>query len=157
VIRPGRAEDARAVARVHVETWQQAYDHVFPRERLDAISVEDRVRFWQPETSLVADVAGTIVGFVSVGPSRDPDADGELYAIYVHPTHWGTGVGRALMEAGEERLRELGHRDVILWVLADNPRARRFYEAAGWFLDGTERSGEHLGVRTREVRYRKQL
>ena len=157
MIRPGKAEDAIPVARVHVETWQQAYDHVFPRERLAAISAADRARFWEPEHSLVAEVDDKIVGFVSVGPSRDEDAEGELYAIYVHPERWGTGVGRALIEAGEERLRELGHRDVVLWVLDDNPRARRFYEAAGWSTDGTERPIEVFGIEVPEVRYRKRL
>jgi RimJ/RimL family protein N-acetyltransferase len=61
------------------------------------------------------------------------------------------------MDAGEARLRELGHRDVILWVLEENPRARRFYDAAGWQLDGARRPIEVLGVSVPEVRYRKQL
>lgn len=100
---------------------------------------------------------GKIVGFVSIGPGRDADADGELYAIYVHPKHWGTGIGRELIEAGEERLRELGYRDAILWVLEDNPRAHRFYDAAGWRADGTSRPIEIFGVEVPEVRFRKKL
>ena len=45
-----------------------------------------------------------IVGFIDVGASRDEDADAELFSLYVHPDSWGTGVGRALIEAGEQRL-----------------------------------------------------
>src|SRR5213595_1956420 len=91
---------------------------------------------------IVAERVGEVVGFVAVGASRDDDADGELYAIYVDPEHWGTGVGRKLIHAAETQLRVLAHRDVVLWVFEDNPCARRFYEAAGWQLDT-------------EVRYRK--
>ena len=158
MIRPGRPDDAEAVARVHVETWQAAYAHALPAEELAALSVEERAerhRRWPP--TFVAKVDGEIVGFVGVGASRDPGADGELFTIYVHPDHWGTGVGRALIEAGEEELRKLGHRDAILWVLGDNPRARRFYELAGWATDGTARDIHLFGLDLPEVRYAKPL
>jgi len=52
-------------------------------------------------------------------------------------------------------LRESGYREVILWVLEDNPRARRFYEREGWALDGGRKEDEFLGVQVTEVRYRK--
>jgi GNAT superfamily N-acetyltransferase len=156
-IRPGRPEDAEAVAGVHVETWRAAYVNVFPQEQLRNLSIERRAEQWRSTPPLVAEVDGKIVGFVSVGPSRDADGDGELYAIYVRPEHWGTGVGRALIAAGEERLRELGHHEAVLWVLEDNPRARRFYEAAGWTADGTTRPIEIFGGEVPEVRYRKRL
>jgi len=102
-------------------------------------------------------VDGAVVGFVAVGPTHDEQGDGELYAIYVHPDHWDTGVGRELIEAGEQRLRVLGHRDAHLWVLDDNPRARRFYEIAGWSTDGAVRRIEAFGFELDEVRYVKQL
>jgi ribosomal protein S18 acetylase RimI-like enzyme len=158
VIRPGTPDDAEGVARVHVETWQAAYAHALPADQLQALSVEeaaDRHRRWPP--TLVADRDGEILGFVGVGSSRDPGTDGELFAIYVHPDHWGTGVGRALIEAGEEELRRLGHREAVLWVLDDNPRARRFYELAGWSPDGTAREIEIFGFDVSEVRYAKLL
>ncbi len=158
MIRPGAPEDAEGVARVHVETWQAAYPHALPSDRLQALSVEEAVerhRRWPPE--FVAEHGGEIVGFVAVGRSRDPGTDGELFAIYVHPEHWGTGVGRELIEAGEEELRRLGHQDAILWVLDDNPRARRFYERAGWSPDGATREIHIFGFDVSEVRYAKHL
>jgi GNAT superfamily N-acetyltransferase len=157
VIRPGTADDAEGVARVQVETWQAAYAHVLPLEPLRVLTVEGRADGWRRRPPLVAVVDGEIVGFVSVGPSRNHGGDGELFAIYVLPDHWGTGTGRALIEAGENRLRELGHRDALLWVFEDNPRARRFYEAAGWSTDGTTRPITIFGSEVPEIRYRKQL
>ena len=157
MIRPGTPDDAEEVARVQVQTWQVAYAHALPREKLMALSVEDRTEMHRRHPPLVAEVEGRVVGFVAVGRTHDEEGDGELYAIYVHPDHWGTGVGRALIDAGEERLRDLGHRDAHLWVLDDNPRARRFYEAAGWTTDGAERRLEFLGFVLDEVRYTKKL
>ena len=158
MIRPGTADDAEGVARVHVETWQAAYAHALSSERLQALSVEEAIqrhRSWPP--TLVAERDAEILGFVAVGASRDPGTDGELFAIYVHPEHWGTGVGRELIEAGEAELRRLGHQDAILWVLDDNPRARRFYELAGWSLDGAARDIHIFGFDVSEVRYAKGL
>jgi ribosomal protein S18 acetylase RimI-like enzyme len=157
VIRRGTLDDALGVARVQVETWQATYAHVLPPERLQALSVEERAVQWRTNPPIVAEVDGEVVGFVSVGASRDADADGELYAIYVLPKHWSTGAGRALMEAGEAALRGLRHHDVVLWVLEDNPRARRFYERAGWATDGAVRNIEIFGDQVPEVRYRKRL
>jgi len=158
VIRPGTPDDAEGVARVHVETWQAAYAYALPSEKLQALSVEGAVRRHRTgPPALVAERGGEILGFVDVGASRDPGTDGELFAIYVHPEHWGTGVGRALIEAGEAELRKLGHEDAILWVLDDNPRARRFYELAGWSLDGAARDIHIFGFDVSEVRYAKSL
>jgi RimJ/RimL family protein N-acetyltransferase len=151
LIRPGTPDDAEATARIHVESWAAAYTLRGPSfER----RIEDHRRF---PPAYVAEVDGQIAGFVGVGRSRDPDADGELYVIYVDPTHWGKGIGGELIRAGEERMRELGFREVVLWVLDDNPRARRFYEAAGWRADGQRRPIEVLGQTVPEVRYAKQL
>ena len=144
MIRRGTRDDARGVARVQVRTWQAAYAGLLPSDGLSRMSVDRAAEQWRAHPPLVAEQDGEIMGFVSMGASRDDDADGELYAIYVDPEHWGTGVGRKLIHAAETQLRVLAHRDVVLWVFEDNPCARRFYEAAGWQLDT-------------EVRYRKQL
>jgi ribosomal protein S18 acetylase RimI-like enzyme len=164
VVRPATPGDAEAIARVHVRTWQGAYRHVFPAGELASISVEGREGYWRRVLAdstgvLVSEVDGEVAGFASVGSSRDADGEGvgELFAIYVEPAHWDAGVGRELAFAADESLRALGFDEATLWVLEDNPRARRFYESGGWRLDGATRTGTHLGLETREVRYRKAL
>ena len=37
------------------------------------------------------------------------------------------------------RLASAGFREATLWVVRENDRARRFYEALGWALDGAEK------------------
>ena len=104
---------------------------------------------------LVADERG-VVGFVSVGPSRDEDLpdSGELFAIYVHPEQVGCGVGRELIVAGLSVLRTAGFSDALLWVLEGNSTARRFYELGGWQADGSRKRDESMGFAIDEVRYR---
>jgi GNAT superfamily N-acetyltransferase len=157
MIRPGTPEDAEAVARVQIETWRAAYAHLIAPEQIDRVSLDRRAEFWRDFPPLVAELEGEVIGFAAVGPADDDDADGELYAIYVRPENWGTGTGRALMEAAEERLRELGHRSAVLWVLEDNPRARAFYVDAGWKTDGQRKQYDFLGETNPVVRYAKQL
>ncbi len=106
---------------------------------------------------VAGDEAGRVVAFGWVGESREVADEGELYAIYALPEAWGSGVGRVLMEAALASLREEGFLAAILWVLEDNPRARRFYEREGWRHDGGRREDEHLGARVAEVRYRIEL
>jgi ribosomal protein S18 acetylase RimI-like enzyme len=166
-VRAADPRDAESVARIHIETWQRAYAHVFPEAGLDrlAAGLDGRIQFWRETIEsdedvrvLVACQGVRIIGFASGGPSRDEGADlsceGELYAIYVLPESWGTGAGRALNTRLLAVLRADGFEEAVLWVLDDNPRARRFYELAGWRLDGGVKDDTFLDTPVREVRYR---
>lgn len=59
------------------------------------------------------------------------------------------------MDAGLRRLAEAGLRENLLWVLATNDRARRFYEAGGWRPDGATTRDDSRGFSLFEVRYRR--
>jgi ribosomal protein S18 acetylase RimI-like enzyme len=105
---------------------------------------------------LVADEAGSIVGFCAVGPSIDDDW-GEVFAIYVGPRHWRHGVGTELLTAAEQALVDAGYSRVLLWVLKGNTRARAFYERQGWALGKPIRIEAIGGTDVTEVRYEKAL
>jgi GNAT superfamily N-acetyltransferase len=161
-VRHAQPDDAYAVESIRVRGWQIAYRHVFPPERLDALPVDEtrwRRRFVQPPpgwSTFVAEENDDVVGFASVGPSRDEEGVGELYAIYVDPDCWSGGTGRLLLARAEEALAS-AYDEATLWVLTANPRARRFYERAGWQWDGVSKTEERLGVASEETRYRKTL
>ena len=118
-----------------------------------------------------AGTQGGIIGYASYGPETDvlsapwphpltPGGEqgrtGELYALYVRPAWWSTGTGRALMDRVLARTAAAGYQSVVLWVLRDNLRARRFYERAGFAPDGATNVLERLGE-VPEVRYRRPL
>jgi ribosomal protein S18 acetylase RimI-like enzyme len=158
-IRRARLEDAAAIAAVHVRTWQSAYEHVFGAERLAGLDLAAREGLARrlatdPESdAFVVEDEGRIVGFVATGPPEEEGEERELYAIYVLPEAWGTEAGTGLMRAAVEAMRARHAADAILWVLDDNPRARRFYEREGWYADGSAES-EYLGLTVPLVRYR---
>ena len=81
---------------------------------------------------VVEDAEG-IVGFASGGRERAGETgySGELYAIYVLDDFQRRGYGHDLVRAVVDGLSALGLRDMIVWVLRDNARARRFYEHLG--------------------------
>lgn len=166
-IRAATPADAEAIARVHVHAWRWAYRDLLPPDYLEALSAHERTARWRRwleerrERRLAVFVAeeqtGQVVGFVSAGPARDADAGpttGEVYAIYLEERAAGTGVGRALFERAEGELSARRFTSATLWVLAANERARRFYERAGWAVDGHEKH-EPLpnGFVLHEVRY----
>ena len=162
-IRPATPGDAKGIAGIQERGWQAAYRHVFPPAELDRggfVPVSRwRERLRRPPVGWATFVAvreRSVVGFVSIGPSRDVPGAGEVYAIYVEPAAWSTGVGRALLERAEQQLAT-SYDDATLWVLEDNPRARPFYERAGWETDGERKAEERWGVSAPEVRYRKRL
>jgi ribosomal protein S18 acetylase RimI-like enzyme len=158
-IRRARLEDAAAIAAVHVRTWQASYEHVFGAERLAGIDVAAReglARRFATDAehdAFVAEEENRIVGFVASGPPEQEEEQRELYAIYVLPEAWGSAAGSGLMQAALAAMRGRGASGAILWVLDDNPRARRFYEREGWHADGSAES-EYLGLSVPLVRYR---
>src|SRR5262249_16056652 len=100
---------------------------------------------------------GRVVGYVQGGRYRDEDGSvpdaGEVYALYVLPGEQGTGVGGALLGAGVKHLLTLELTPVLLWLLRDNLRSRRFYDRCGFLADGAEQWYEVDGVALPEVRY----
>lgn len=161
-VRPATPDDARAVARIHVAGWREGYRGLLPDAHLDALDVEEEVVGWTRALTggvdaLVAHDGDDVLGFATLGPTRDddlPDATGEVYALYVRPGTWRRGVGSALLDAALDHLRTRGRDAAGLWTLATNVRARTFYEAHGWHVDGAEKVEERPGLVLHEVRYR---
>ncbi|MGH3715848.1 MAG: GNAT family N-acetyltransferase [Micromonosporaceae bacterium] len=153
--------DCDGLARVHVASWQAGYRDLMAPEFLAAQDPEVRARqrrdsWHDPDYAHVRGFVAVnggavdgddIVGFVNYGPYRsshergwaavDPNGGGEVYALYVHPDHWGAGVGGTLLDAAVTDLRETGETPVRIWTLVGNDRALRFYQARGFALDGT--------------------
>ena len=168
-VRTARPGDAAAMGALVVRAWQAAYRGLMPDDYLDGLTVDDRADQWTrvltgdpdpPRAVLVAeDDDGRVVGFVAVGGEMDVTdvTRGEVYAINVDPDRWGCGVGRALLAAACDHLRGVGFATAVLWVHRDNARACRFFRAAGWRADGTQRRVDALGVEVPVVRYHHRL
>ena len=160
-------DDARRIAQIHVLTWQAAYAGVVPDGYLAALSVDQREAYWRQEISLgvqkiaIARLDDVVCGWVSYGPSRDGDSlprTAEIWAIYVAPEYWSSGVGRQLWLHAQAHLTQEGFQSVSFWGLAVNKRAIDFYARAGLVPDHVSAREFALGgVTLREIRYKKEL
>lgn len=172
VFRQATTADATGIARAHAEGWQWGYRGLLPDAFLDGLTERSRLdrreAFWrdllaeQPPVhpTWVAERDGRILGLCQVGPSRDSDATreiGEVGGLYLVREAAGKGIGRRLFAAAIEGLKTSGYAEATLWVLTTNQRARRFYEAAGWRPDGSEKTEEGPGFPLPQVRYRARL
>lgn len=166
-IRPATPDDARAIAGIHVRSWQVAYRGIVPESFLQSLSVDQRERFWReslegggPRTS-VFEEHGHVVGWISVGATRDAGerpSTRELWAIYVDPMHWRRGVGQRLWGDAERQLTGAGVTEVTLWVLRDNIPALAFYRSNGFVADAdVEKTVVIGGTELVEVRLRRKL
>jgi ribosomal protein S18 acetylase RimI-like enzyme len=146
-IRRARREDAAAIGRVHVETWQATYAGLLPDSMLVAMSDVRQSAWWSRLLADPREARGIfvaddeemgVVGFGSSGPVRDPPEGldgtetrvGEVYTLYVEPDFQNQGLGRRLLDALFRQLKADGCDCVVLWMLADNP-TRFFYEGMG--------------------------
>ncbi|GIF18486.1 GNAT superfamily N-acetyltransferase [Actinoplanes tereljensis] len=160
-IRPITEADYDAVGDVHVRTWQAGYAGIVPADylaALDPVANAERRRTEPPREgahTLVAEEDGRVVGFASFGPDLADPSVGGLYAIYVAPEQWGHGTGRQLLTAAKEALKASGYREMRLWVLAENARARQFYERMDLAPDGATDTYTPRGTEAQlpELRY----
>ena len=168
LIRRAEPSDARGIAEVKVASWKSAYRGILPDSLLDNLSVEDNEVRWRARivehTSkvLVLEQNGRVIGFVASGASRDEDVDqkrvGEIVAIYLEPKDWRRGHGSALVDAAIESLQKEEYTEVTLWVLRDNERGIKFYEAVGFEADGAAKVVTRKdGTKLPEVRYRRSI
>ena len=141
-VRPATARDAKAIAEIHVATWQAAYQDVMPEDYLKTMTVDKRLAYWREAIEfsepqlLVAMDGDKVAGFVGFDRSRDAGTKssvGEIWALYVAPAHWRKGAGLALWDGAREGLKEEGCTQVTLWLLLSNERAMRFCEQAAGF------------------------
>lgn len=160
-IRQARQDDAADVAQVYIDSWQDTYPGVLPSALLRAMTPKGQTARWlaairakNRETVLVADTNSLgIVGMASLGRSRDSDLgfDGEVYTLYVDPSCYGMGVGRALLKGAFRCLRADGMTSCVIWAHALN-NARYFYEAMGGRLIA-ERTTRLMGEACPEIAF----
>jgi len=137
-VRPARLEDAKAIARIEVETWRSTYAGMLPDRVLLNMSERRQTASWasflrhRPEDVWVAEAGKTVIGFGNCGTQRDNTIRfaGEIYTLYVTPDRQGQGLGRGLLLALFQRLVDTGHATALVWVVRANP-ARYFYERLG--------------------------
>jgi GNAT superfamily N-acetyltransferase len=128
-IRAARPEDRDALGALKLRASLAWGEHV---EALRALPEAREVPAEHLPVAVVAELDGEIVGFATVLPRTDGEA--ELEDLFVDPASWRRGVGARLVAEAERRAAGLGVRS--LHVVA-HERARIFYESCGFRVVGT--------------------
>ena len=108
-------------------------------EWTDKPRTTDRVLEWldEHETVLVAEEEGEVVGVAAFGWFRDVKKwPGYRFTVentvHVREDHWGSGVGRKLMEALIEKARHSGNHTMVAAVDGANEASIRFHKRLGF-------------------------
>jgi ribosomal protein S18 acetylase RimI-like enzyme len=129
-IRPASNDDAEAIADVHLVARRNAMPWLPELHSREESIVYFRNEVIQRQAVIVAELDGTVVGFVALD-------GGHIDHLYVATGVQGRGIGEALL-ATAKTMRPAG---LSLWTFQRNERARRFYEARGFaaarFTDGS--------------------
>lgn len=139
MIRKAEVKDIPRIAEIIVFGKRTAYrpifqDDAFSFNKLQVCGLaQDYARdSGRLEHMLVYD-DGIVRGIINRKYDRDRM---EICDFYVEPFFTGMGIGRALIshvirEAGQEQVRV-----IFLWVIAENRKARTFYERNGFVTNG---------------------
>ncbi|PIF03423.1 MAG: mycothiol synthase [Propionibacterium sp.] len=108
----------------------------------DLKTATEDVRF-ENRDLLVGKLSDHIVGYHWM--KRHSPTEGEVYVLAVDPDFHGRGIGRALLEAGLEVLRERGVTKVHLYVESDSESAIALYDSARFTVSGhdTQYASKH--------------
>lgn len=145
------------ISKIYESSWKYAYKDMIPQSWLDSIPAGQ----WADSinktgmNSLVLIENSMMIGTASFCKSRwEKYSDyGEVVSLYFLPEYIGKGYGRLLLNKCIEELKQRGFRKVLLWVLEDNYRARKFYERNGFLCSKVFRDDNIGGRNVREVLY----
>lgn len=121
-VRVMEPDEREAVKRLHRECFPEAM-------ALDEVVLETLFQHRQA-VNLVADRFGVPIGYAGAVHGARPRA--KLLTIHVHPDARGNGIGSALMDELETRLRARKARHLELEVHADNDVAQAMYRSRGY-------------------------
>lgn len=102
------------------------------REKRRAALDEER-RTGSPQT-YVYEADGKVLGVLTFGRCGDADRPDsfEIWRLYIAPEAQGQGIGRALLQYGEEQARRGGYEEAVIWAFRENTRACEFYRRHGY-------------------------
>jgi len=152
MIRAATANDAEAIARVHVQSWEESYRGVLPDATLDARPVAVRIMHWNDwlnragRWTFVNETNGEIDGFTcAFRNDEEPGFDVVLATLYVLRSAQRRGIARALLRELASELLRAHVRSMWLLTLRDRNPARGFYERIGAELLREEPAPPGLG------------
>ncbi len=137
-IRWSKPADTAALAALHRDAWRYAYRGIIPGISLERMIARHGPAGWERMhrsglRALVFEFDKRVAGYATFGRCRMRSVPplGEIYELYLRPEFHGTGFGKHLFAEARRHLSARGLGGLLVWALADNDLACRFYGALG--------------------------
>ncbi len=151
-IRLATPEDAPQIATIKIESWREAYSHILRTETLANLNHNQETERFKTyilnqEHILVAtDSQGKPVAYslwVQLQPQLAENESTQsiiktdwpypnmLASLYVHPDHYGRGLGTALLRANAQLALHHHHKGMMIGVFKENIKAKSLYMKLG--------------------------
>ena len=153
-VRDARPEDAAAIARIYNQGIEDRLATLetqprTPEERAEWLAARDA----RHPVLVAVDERGEVLGWGSLNsfnprPAYDHVVD---FSVYVGREQRGRGIGGVLLNALEERARELGYHKMVLAAFPHNAAGMRLYQRHGFSTVGIYREQGMLDGRWIDV------
>ena len=144
-IRPLRSSDVDALVELSLLAWapvfhsfeqvlgQRVFKLIWPDWMTGQAEAIKAVCQDENKVVLVAQVDGSVIGFVAYGLDVEPGV-GEVFLLAVHPAYQNHGVGTALNKRALDRMKEAGMKMAKVETGGDpaHAPARASYQKAGY-------------------------
>ena len=146
-VKPG---DELALATIQTESWKAAFGDILSPDVLNRatdLSHATAMYRWLLEqrkgNGYLLRVEGEphCIAWWDATRAENMPGYAEIICIHSLPDRWRQGYGSQMMKVLLWDIASAGFQRVMLWVFADNHRARRFYEKHGFITDGTTKPG----------------
>lgn len=154
--------DAPALARIQTSSWNTAFRGILSDSDLERLTdIGKAAAMYQHlldegiGNGYIGEVDGKAHCIAYWDRARDADMPdyAEIICIHSLPDNWRKGFGGQMMDRLLADISQAGYTKVMLWVFAENARARAFYEAKGF--RPTNKIKSSLG--TTEICYERNL
>lgn len=136
MIREAKLDDAVVIAKIIVETWQNAYDGIIDQHYVDNLDAQrfiqimtDNIKL-KKEIIIVYDENEITKGFISGKFIDDDKHQCEIVGFYVLPKFQQKGIGSILLKQMKKIFSEQNCRKMILWTLK-GAKNNSFYKNNG--------------------------
>lgn len=140
IIRRRTKDDCLSIAHVVTVGWNETYKGIVPDWFLEELKTNEQERAERMQSKFdennnhqfVLEINNEVVGFVNFGLTEDPEYTncGEIIALYIISKYKGNGLGRKLVEAATNELKEMDCNKMIIACLKGNP-SNDFYKHIG--------------------------
>ena len=149
IIRKALPEDAFDFTDCHISCFLSAYKGIVPDDYLNNLLME-KEQLVEKYIKRLTDQGnceyycvindGKMIGFLIINKSHDEInfCIGEIWAIYLIKEFWDKGYGKEMLNFAINELKRVDNKEIFLWVLEENIRARKFYEKNKFSFDGTK-------------------